>query len=148
MSLKSINSGETNVIIYLLSDPSIYDVFRVRVATMVQPSSNVQLHVGSSINFKLIDYQNQLSDSLPQSHGASWSSSNLSVIEINPNNGEAQTRNEGQAVVKYSNGIVAETSIHVTKVHRVELAQGNLMLNVDSPKDKIRVRLKMFLRDH
>lgn len=41
----------------------------------------------------------------------------------------------------------AETSVRVSKVHRVELAQANLMLDVEDPDGSIRVRLKMFLRD-
>lgn len=57
------------------------------------------------------------------------------------------TRQEGTAVVKYSNGLQAETTVRVSKVQRVELAQANLMLNVEDPDGGIRVRLKMFLRD-
>jgi hypothetical protein len=49
--------------------------------------------------------------------------------------------------VKYSNGMQAETSVRVSKVHRVELAQANLMLNVEDPDGGIRVRLKMFLKE-
>lgn len=49
--------------------------------------------------------------------------------------------------MKYSNGLQAETSVRVSKVHRVELAQANLMLDVEDLDGSARVRLKMFLRD-
>jgi len=35
LSLTSLNSGECNVLIYLEDDPSIYDVFKIRVSTMI-----------------------------------------------------------------------------------------------------------------
>jgi hypothetical protein len=89
ISLRSVNPGECNVIIYLLEDPAIYDVFRVRVATMIQPSSQVLLHVGSQVKFKLIDYQNHLAEGQPSYSGSSWSSSDTSVIEVHHESGES-----------------------------------------------------------
>ena len=54
LTLQSEGSGECNVVLYLISNPAIFDVFRVRVATIVQPSSPVYLHVGSEISFKIV----------------------------------------------------------------------------------------------
>jgi hypothetical protein len=55
LRLEAGGSGECNVIVYLLNNPMIYDVFKVRVTSVVKPSSPVQLHVGGQITFKLMD---------------------------------------------------------------------------------------------
>ena len=44
LTIQSEGSGECNVVLYLVNNPAIFDVFRVRVATIVQPSSPVELH--------------------------------------------------------------------------------------------------------
>lgn len=80
LTLKSLNSGECNVIIYLEEDPSIYDVFRVRVATLLQPSSPVYLHTGSRVNFKIVEYQSHFKGGEAQQ--LAWSSTNSSVISV------------------------------------------------------------------
>jgi len=75
--LQSEGSGECNVVLYLINNPAIFDVFRVKVATIVQPSSPVLLHVGSDVNFKIV------SDSPGMQESTSWTSSNPKVLEIN-----------------------------------------------------------------
>ena len=45
--LKAEGSGESNVVVYLVKQPHIYDVFRVRVSSVVKPPSPVQVHVGA-----------------------------------------------------------------------------------------------------
>jgi hypothetical protein len=42
-------SGECNVLVYLIKNPQIYDVFRVRVSSVVKPYSPVHVHVGGDI---------------------------------------------------------------------------------------------------
>lgn len=71
------------------------------------------------------------------------------MIEVNHGTGEAVAREEGEAAIKYSNGMQAETAVRVAKVARVELAQANVMLSVEDPPEHggARVRLRMFLRD-
>lgn len=44
--MRAEGSGESNVVVYLLKHPHIYDLFRVRVSTVVKPYSPVYLHVG------------------------------------------------------------------------------------------------------
>jgi len=39
----------------LLDQPNIYDVFKVKVSSIVRPLSPVLLHIGGEIEFKLID---------------------------------------------------------------------------------------------
>ena len=54
LTLQSQGSGECNVVLYLIENPSIFDVFKVKVATLVQPGSPVHLHLGSEVNFKIV----------------------------------------------------------------------------------------------
>jgi hypothetical protein len=54
LSLQAEGSGDCNVVLYLVSNPSIFDVLRVRVATIVQPGSPVFVHVGGEVQFKVV----------------------------------------------------------------------------------------------
>lgn len=56
------NSGECNVKVFLTEDPSIYDVFQVKVSSLLQPSSPVSLHQGAAVSFKLLDEQGKFRD--------------------------------------------------------------------------------------
>jgi hypothetical protein len=58
--MKAEGTGECNVIVYLVKQPQVYDVFRVRVQSIVKPFSPVNVHVGAKIKFKIMD--NQASD--------------------------------------------------------------------------------------
>jgi len=44
--MRAEGSGESNVVIYLVKHPHIFDVYRVRVSSVVKPYSPVHLHVG------------------------------------------------------------------------------------------------------
>lgn len=71
LTLQSEGSGECNVVLYLLNNPAIFDVLRVKVATLVQPSSPVFVHLGGDVAFKIVKNG-------PESvvrEGVTWSSS-------------------------------------------------------------------------
>ena len=84
--MKAEGSGECNVLVYLVKHPHIYDIFRVRVSSVVMPYSPVQVHVGGQIKFKIMDHSNF------QSSGEAiiWGANSPSIIEINPRTGEAK----------------------------------------------------------
>lgn len=44
--MRAEGSGECNLVIYLVKQPHIYDIYRVRVSSVVKPYSPVNLHVG------------------------------------------------------------------------------------------------------
>lgn len=46
IALKAEGSGECNIVVYLLKQPHIYDIFKVRVSSVVKPISPVILHIG------------------------------------------------------------------------------------------------------
>lgn len=70
ISLKAEGSGECNVLVYLVKSPHIYDIFKVRVSSVVKPYSPVQVHVGAQIKFKIMDQ----SEALIASEQIMWSS--------------------------------------------------------------------------
>lgn len=91
--------------IYLEEDPKIYDVFTVHVASMLQPSSPVLVNQGAKINFKLIDEQGRFID--VKHLEPVWSSTNISVAEIDAKSGEALAYAQGDTMVKLTNSMQA-----------------------------------------
>jgi len=72
LQLKAEGSGECNVVVYLLKQPQIYDIFKVRVQSVVKPHSPVNVHVGGEISFKIMNDNQQVA----ASDDIVWSSSN------------------------------------------------------------------------
>lgn len=80
--MRAEGSGESNVIIYLVKHPHIFDVYRVRVSSVVKPYSPVYLHVGGQVSFKIMD-SDSADYSSKQDSKTTWSSNNPSVLDIN-----------------------------------------------------------------
>jgi hypothetical protein len=55
ITMRAEGSGESNVVVYLVKHPHIFDVYRVRVSSVVKPYSPVYLHVGGQVSFKIMD---------------------------------------------------------------------------------------------
>jgi hypothetical protein len=49
--LKPKSPGECNVIVRLKNNPRAFDVFKILVDRLVEPSAPVNLHFGSQVNF-------------------------------------------------------------------------------------------------
>lgn len=62
--LTSLGSGDCNIKVYLEDYPSIFDVIRVRVSSMVMPLSPVYLHVGGHVKFRVTDSGDAVLDHL------------------------------------------------------------------------------------
>ena len=114
MTLAAGQTGECNVKVFLESDPTIYDVFTVKVSSLLQPSSPVYLHQGASVNFKLLDDTGKIKDLRHME--PVWSSSNQSVIEINSKSGVASTYQSGGATISLSNSLKAQSQVIVRPV--------------------------------
>lgn len=130
----------------MIKNPSIFDVFKVRVATLVQPSSPVHLHVGSDVSFKIVnDQQTSFAGG-----NVEWSSGNTRVLAIDHSTGKANAVGEGKAEIMISGSSNAVSIAHVSNVNFVEidpLEKGDMVLNVDDRTDSLRVRVKLFLKD-
>ena len=69
---------------YLLKQPQIYDIFKIRVQSVVRPHSPVNVHVGAEISFKIMDENIAVPE---QTDKVIWSSNNPSVLDINQKTG-------------------------------------------------------------
>jgi hypothetical protein len=84
--LRSEGSGECNVIVYLIKNPKIFDIFRVRVSSVVKPYSPVHIHVGGTVDFKLMDK----TEIIQPADSIIWQSSNPSIINVDQYTGKAK----------------------------------------------------------
>lgn len=147
--MRAEGSGECNVIIYLVKQPQIYDVYRVRVSSVVKPYSPVNLHVGGHVSFKIMD-QNAADYSTKKDSTAVWSSNNPSVLDINQATGEARGLSEGRAEILLSNHISAASIAQVSRVKHAEVDDQSrklLVINTDEYTGDLRVRFRLFLHD-
>jgi|TARA_B110000285_G_C15137239_1_gene627914 hypothetical protein len=89
-------------------------VFKVRVATLVQPGSPVHLHVGSQVSFKIVtDAHNGL-----PSGDIKWSSSAPSTLSIDSQDGTAVALDVGSANVLLS-GKKSEMELEAASIAHV-----------------------------
>jgi len=118
LKLKSKGSGECMVLIYLEGHrDTIYDTFKVTVATIVEPSPSgtgepVMLHLGSAAKFTLIDHQRE---------DVEWYSSNNKVLQIDSQTGNSKAMNEGEAQISLSNEISAASAVQVSRISTATL---------------------------
>jgi hypothetical protein len=141
-------SGDCNVVVYLLKNPQIYDVFRVRVSSMVKPFSPVHVHVGGTVQFKITD-QDGLTAATPSNENI-WSSNQPHIMDINARTGLARALFEGKSEILISNNINAASLVHVSRVRHAEIDQASrkgLMLNTDEKNSVNRIKLRLFLAD-
>ena len=110
----SQGSGECNIRLFLQDKPHIFDVFKVKVSSLVRPFSPVQLHVGGQVDFKVVDPEQSTVD-LQQSF--TWKSSEPSILDISTTTGRAIGLAEGRAEIMLSNHVNAASLVHVQKVH-------------------------------
>lgn len=155
LTLSAQGSGECNVILYLLSNPlHVFDIFRVRVTSIVKPSSPVSLHVGGQVTFKLCD-SSSANEYKPSKDAHFWSSNNNGVLDINSMTGEARGLSEGKAEVMLSNHINAASIVIVSKVKYAEIdekSRKNLVISTDLyngqySQSEVRFRVKLYFND-
>ena len=90
--ITALSAGSTYVILYLESNPAVYDIFRVEVGSVVVPSGNVKVHKGGQVHFTL-------TNSKISRDRIVWSTDNLKVLDIDSHSGLAAARSVGNANV-------------------------------------------------
>ena len=80
--LESHGSGECNIKVYLENSPQIFDVFHVKVSSVVRPSSPVRIHVGGHVDFMV---QKSATDTV----SPNWTSSDPNILLIEPRTGKS-----------------------------------------------------------
>ena len=81
-------TGSTFVILYLESNPFVYDIFRVEVGSIVQPAGPLRIHAGGHIHFVL-------NNSKIAQDKIIWESEDSSIIHVDPYSGFATARSPG-----------------------------------------------------
>jgi hypothetical protein len=140
--LESHGSGECNIKVYLQAYPHIFDIFHVKVSSVVRPSSPVSLHVGG-----YVDYHVQKSSA--DNEKTSWTSSNPNIIKIEAVTGKAIAQTTGRAEIFLNTYSSAASIVYVSEVQHGQIEQNiPLVLKTDNTKTRIpelRVRVKFFL---
>jgi hypothetical protein len=80
--MRAEGSGDCNVVIYLVKQPHLFDVFRVRVSSVVKPFSPVFLHLGGQVQFMIMNSADYIHGAQAAKE-ATWSSNNPSVLDVN-----------------------------------------------------------------
>ena len=142
--------GESNVLIYLTKNPEIFDVVKVKVAAVIEPSSPVSLHLGSEVEF-VVD-QNELDQKqvdLLHANQLTWFSSDPKVLDINSKTGKALAHDTGRVDVRVQmKGLNATTVAEVSKVSEARIIDNSaLVLNVDYPSEDLAINLELYLHN-
>ena len=120
LTIRGLEKGESVIFVHLQSNPEIYDVFRVKVGSIVIPTeSPINIHVGGTIRFKLKD-NSDLTESI------TWVSSDRDVVKINRKSGEAVAQTPGSAIISLDNSIQHETKINVYEVDTITINEGQI----------------------
>jgi hypothetical protein len=113
ITLTSQGSGDCNIVIYLEDSPHIFDTVRVRVSSVVRPLSPVYLHVGGTVEFKILNEDDNKDTVAPNNI---WKSSDSSILQIDSSSGKAKGLNEGRAEVMLSNHVNAASIVNIGRI--------------------------------
>jgi len=132
LTLITQGQGDCNIFVFLESNPSIFDVVRVRVSSIVRPLSPVVLHVGGVVNFKVINPDEGHSQFSEPGQGAQWQTGDNSILKIDSETGRAFGRSEGHTEIILSNHVNAASLVHVGKIQFGQIEHKYpLVLNTD-----------------
>lgn len=127
VTLVSQGTGECNVRLFLQDRPGVFDVFKVKVSSLVRPYSPVQLHVGGKVEFRVVDKEYE------DTPHVSWKSTEPSVLQIETQTGKAVGLSEGRAEILLSNHANAASIVQVSEVRHGQVEHKNaLTINTDS----------------
>lgn len=108
LTIVSQGSGECNIKLYLEDKPMVFDVFKVKVSSLVRPYSPVQLHVGGKVEFRVVDPEISNAKGSPS---INWKSSEPSILQIETQTGKASGLAEGRAEILLSNHVNAASLV-------------------------------------
>ena len=135
--LKPKSAGECNVLVYLRNDPKVFDIFKVNVATIVQPSAVAHLHIGAQVNFTVEANKHESFNDLI------WSSSNSNVFKMDSVNGSGVAQSLGTADIMLSGKIVSTVQVSMVEQARVLEDSSDLVLNVNEKNNQLKVKLRL-----
>jgi hypothetical protein len=142
--------GDCLVKVFLSKQPSVFDSFKVRVASVIEPNSPVALHLGSSVEFK-VDPNELDSKQLNQlsAQALTWTSSNSRIVEISQVEGVATALEPGKAQVQvHMSGLDAVAQVEVGPVTEGRIVEHQpLVLNIDHKNEELSVAIDFYLRN-
>ena len=115
LHLRAKSFGVSLCSVYLLDNPQVYDIFIVRVGSIITPTSPVLVHEGGLIQFNV---NNNL-----RNVGNKWFSDDPSIITIHPVTGRAVAQKRGQTSITFSDTIQYSTKVNVFLIDRVETSR-------------------------
>ena len=137
ITLRPQSAGECNVKVYLRNDPKVFDIFRVNVATIVQPSAIAHVHIGAQVNFTIEANKFESFDDLI------WSSSNSNIFKMDSINGTGVAQAVGTADIMLSGKIVSTVQVSKIDSARVLEDSSDLVFNVNERKNQLKVKLRL-----
>jgi hypothetical protein len=108
------SSGFAYVIVYLESNPAVFDILRVEVGSMVTPAGLVKVHKGGKIRFTA-NVAKLGSDEIK------WDTDNLKVLTVDANNGLVTAIGNGTANVSLRNLPQYKTLVRTIEIDELEL---------------------------
>lgn len=142
--LKPKSPGECNVLVKLKNDPRTFDVFKIMVDRLVEPSAPVHLHIGSEVNFVIP--KNKVQALTQGSKGFEWSSANVGVLDIISQNGQGMTAKAkalGSSDIILNNQIVS--TVTVAKIESAKVHSDNTDLSFDISKGRQTKKIRLQL---
>ncbi len=104
--------GVSSLTVYLLDDPSIYDVIVVSVGSVINPASPVRVHVGGVINFEVVK------DGKGRDKQR-WYSEDPSVVKIDPYTGRAVVLREANTHVVFNDVIQYKSKVNAFRATKL-----------------------------
>ena len=74
-----MGSGDCNIVVFLQDNSMIMDVVRVRVSSVVRPLSPVYLHLGGTVEFRILDDDDYKQNQNLQGNNV-WKSSDSNIL--------------------------------------------------------------------
>lgn len=140
LRIQGVGEGRVLVSVHYSDDPSIFDVFKVEVGSLVKPTGPISVHVGTKIKFEAV------SSSLKSSN-MTWSSLEPQILKMQPE-GTAIAQKPGNTIVTLKGGVFFQTKVQVFEADRVEiniLDGSELLTNIyDTPDSTHRAIVKVY----
>ena len=137
ITVVGVSKGQTYVIVYLESNPSVYDIFRVDVGCSISPAEPVTIHRGGTVQYVVAGAK-------LTSEKARWDSDNSDVVSVDQHTGRAVAHKAGSASVFIRDVSLFRSKVTVVEADRLYVSSSSdtgLTNNPQSSRYKKKYRL-------
>ena len=134
--------GDTIVKVFLTNNPSVKDLIKVSVSSVMKPVSPINLHLGGEIQF-------ETTHSTPAGVTGTWASENSNIVDVS-DRGYARSLQEGDTYVHYrEKSMDLKSLVVINKVKAIELGHDapTLITNYEkhpSFRETYRIPVRLF----